>query len=122
MRIKDSCSAAAILLILALPLSAGAQTAIVTSVSGCDFVGGRVTAGCVPAFLAHIIRFIFGLTGAFALIMIIISGYQIALAKALGRDRSEGFTRLRVAIIGFILCAFSWFIIDFIIRSLAFGY
>jgi len=81
-----------------------------------------LTAACVPAFLAHIIKFVFGLTGAFALIMIIISGYQIALAKAMGRDRSEGFTRLRVAIIGFILCACSWFIVDFVVRSLAFGY
>lgn len=113
----------AVLLALLLPAVAMAQPqSIIANIGGCDFVGGQVTAGCVPALLAHVVKFIFGLAGAFALIMIMISGYQIALAKAMGRDRSEGVTRLRVAIIGFIMCAFSWFIIDFVIRSLAFGY
>lgn len=110
-----------ILLAFAFSEPAEAQSAIITNVAGCAFGTGQVTAACVPAFLAHIIRFVFSLTGAFAVIMIVISGYQIALAKALGRDRSEGFTRLRVAIIGFILSACSWFIVDFIIQSLAFG-
>lgn len=122
MRLKVLCKIPAALLLLLLPVAAAAQTAIITNIPGCDFASGMLTAACVPAFLAHIIKFVFGLTGAFALIMIIISGYQIALAKAMGRDRSEGFTRLRVAIIGFILCACSWFIVDFVVRSLAFGY
>jgi len=122
MRLRVLYTISAALPALLLPAVAAAQTSIITNIPGCDFASGKVTAACVPAFLAHIIKFVFGLTGAFALIMIIISGYQIALARAMGRDRSEGFTRLRVALIGFILCACSWFIVDFIVRSLAFGY
>ena len=89
------------------------------SVTGCDFSGGEINAACIPTFLIHVIAFIFGITGAYFVIMVVVAGYQIALAKALGKDRSEGFGRLRTAIIGFILCASSWFIIDFIISALA---
>lgn len=112
---------AATLTALVPSLAFAQPTSIITGIAGCDFATGQVTAACGPAFLAHIIQFVFGLSGAFAVIMIIIAGYQIALAKVFNRDRSEGFTRLRVAIVGFILCACSWFIVDFIIRSLAFG-
>lgn len=123
MRIRPThiATATAVLIVL-LPHMAFAQPqSIITSVPGCSFDTGQINAGCVPAFLAHIIQFVFGLSGAFAVIMIVISGYQIALAKVFNRDRSEGFTRLRVAIVGFILCACSWFIVDFIVQSLAFG-
>ena len=98
---------------------ASAQGIISTGIPGCNFESGLVTAACVPNMISHIIAIIFGLIGGIAAIMIVISGYQVALAKATGRDRSEGLTRLRVAIIGFILCAFSWYILDFIIASLA---
>lgn len=96
-----------------------AQGIISNSVPNCDFLSGDLSAECVPSLIGYIIKFIFALVGSIALIQIIISGYQIALAKVTGRDRSEGLTRLRVAIIGFILCAFSWYIIDFVISSLA---
>lgn len=98
---------------------ARAQAIISDSIPECDFFSGQVHAECVPAFLSYIIAFIFSFVGLFALIQIIISGYQIALAKATGRDRSEGLTRLRIALIGFVMTAFSWYIIDFIISSLA---
>jgi len=117
---------AAMVLVLVLPeLAAAAVTPSIipnAGVPGCDFAGGQIASGCVPNFIEHIVKFIFTLAGSFAILMIIISGFQIATAKVLGRDRSEGFTRLRVAIVGFILCAISWYIIDFIIRSLAFGF
>ena len=94
-------------------------TAIITNLTNCNFTSGRIHFDCIPAFLSHIIQFIFGLAGAACLLMIIISGYQIALAKVMGKDRSEGLTRLRIAIVGFILCAISWYIVDFIISALA---
>ena len=102
--------------------SAMAQGIISDSISDCTFSGvngGMLKAACVPALITYLIKFVFALVGSIALIQIIISGYQIALAKVTGRDRSEGLTRLRVAIIGFIICAFSWYIIDFVISSLA---
>lgn len=98
---------------------ATAQGIISNNVANCDFASGFLTAECVPSMLSYIIGFIFSLIGLFAAIQIIISGYQIALAKVTGRDRSEGLTRLRVALGGFVLCAFSWYIIDFIVSSLA---
>ena len=99
--------------------SAIAQGIISSTTSECDFFGGQISAECVPAFITDIIEYVFAFVGFIALVQIIISGYQIALAKATGRDRSEGLTRLRVAIIGFIICAFSWYIIGFVISSLA---
>ncbi len=106
--------------VLLLPSAVFAQpTSIIKDIPNCNFTDGRVHKECVPAFLSHLIQFIFGLAGAACLIMIIWAGYEISLAKALGKDRSEGLTRLKVAITGFILCAMSWYIIDFIIAALA---
>lgn len=102
-----------------LVATAAAQGLISTGIPNCNFMSGQITANCIPSYLSYIIGFIFSLIGLFAVIQIVIAGYQIALAKATGRDRSDGLTRLRVALIGFILCAFSWYIIDFIISSLA---
>lgn len=97
-----------------------AQAGLISNeVDNCNFISGRLTAECVPSLISYVIAFIFSLIGLFVAIQIVISGYQIALAKATGRDRSEGLTRLRVALIGFVLCAFSWYIIDFIVSSLA---
>ena len=104
--------------VITLIPTAHAQS-IITNVAGCDFTTGRVHAECVPLFLSHLIQIIFALSGAACLIMIVIAGYQIAIAKAIDKDKSEGITRLRVAIVGFILCGMSWYIIDFIISALA---
>lgn len=99
--------------------TASAQGIISRGIANCDFVSGVLDAACVPSMISYVIAFIFSLIGLFAVIQIMIAGYQIALAKATGRDRSDGLTRLRVALIGFVLCAFSWYIIDFIVSSLA---
>jgi hypothetical protein len=106
-------------ILLSIPNTTAAQGIISGAISDCDFISGELSAECVPKLLSYIISFIFSLIGGVTIIMIIVAGYQIALAKATGRDRSEGLTRLRVAIIGFVLCAFSWYMIDFIISSLA---
>lgn len=85
----------------------------------CDFFTGMVNAECIPAFLVHLIKFVFGFAGAGFLIMILISGYQIALSGATGSGKEEGVRRLISAIGGFILCTITFFIIDFVISALA---
>jgi hypothetical protein len=70
-------------------------------------------------FIAHVIKVIFGFVGGVCLILILISGYRILLAVSTGGDKSAGFEMLRWSIIGFITCALTFFIIDFIISSIA---
>ena len=98
--------------------SASAQ-ALITQIEGCDFASGEIHAACIPIFLAHIIEFIFGFAGAVCLIMIIYSGYEIAISSLGGGDRSAGLNRLKFAIIGFVVSALAIFIIDFIISTIA---
>ena len=84
----------------------------------CDFNTGVIDAECIPVFIAHIIKFIFGFTGAFFLLMIIWSGYQIALG-GVTQDKEKGKNRLIFAIVGFIICTLTFFIIDFIVSTVA---
>jgi hypothetical protein len=88
------------------------------NIDGCNFYEGTIDAQCVPSFIAHVIQLIFGLTGTVFLIMVLISGYQFAL-RGVTQDDSGAKERLRNAIIGMITCALSFFIIDFIISTLA---
>lgn len=88
-------------------------------VPGCDFASGDLVARCVPLFIAHVIRIVFGFVGGVCLILILISGYRILLAVVTGGDKSTGFEMLRWAIIGFITSALTFFIIDFIISTIA---
>ncbi|MFH0851671.1 MAG: hypothetical protein V1876_02885 [Candidatus Peregrinibacteria bacterium] len=88
-------------------------------VPGCDFASGDLAKDCVPLFIAHVIKVVFGFVGGVCLILILISGYRILLAVITGGDKSTGFEMLRWAIIGFITSALTFFIIDFIISTLA---
>ncbi|MDD4287568.1 MAG: hypothetical protein PHO20_00055 [Candidatus Peribacteraceae bacterium] len=88
-------------------------------VAGCDFASGDLAAKCVPLFIAHVIKVVFGFVGGVCLILILISGYRILLAVITGGDKSTGFEMLRWAIIGFITSALTFFIIDFIISTIA---
>ncbi len=88
-------------------------------VPGCDFMSGRVTADCIPFYMAHLIKTIFAATGAICIIMILISGYKFALGGVTGGDSSDAKETLKWAIIGMIVSALAFFIIDFVISSLA---
>ncbi|MDO8468546.1 MAG: hypothetical protein Q7S29_02195 [Candidatus Peribacter sp.] len=88
-------------------------------VAGCDFASGDITKNCVPLFIAHVIQVVFGFVGGVCLILILISGYRILLAVVTGGDKSTGFEMLRWAIIGFVTAALTFFIIDFIISTIA---
>lgn len=88
-------------------------------VPGCDFVSGNLRADCVYLFIAHVIQVIFGFTGGVCLILIMISGFRLLFAVITGGDKSSGFEMLRWALIGFVTSACTFFIIDFIISTIA---
>ena len=98
---------------------ASAQDAIITGgIPGCDFATGQLDKTCPANFLAYLIQFLFSFIGAACLIVIVISGFQIVLGSLPGGNKEGGKTRLKWAIIGFIVSALAFFIIDFIIATI----
>lgn len=85
--------------------------------AGCNFVTGDISASCIPDYIRYLLQIIFMFIGAFFLLMIIIAGYQIAIGSAIG-DKEAGKNRLKMAIVGFIISALSFFIVDFFIAVL----
>ncbi len=49
--------------------------------------------------------------------MVIIGGYQYVISKAGGGGGDEGKARVRFAIVGFLVTALSFYIVDFILNS-----
>lgn len=88
---------------------------IVSFISGCDFATGNLTAACIPRFIAHIVQFIFMLIGIFFLMNIMFGGYQIILASTQGSDRSKGMNRLIWSVVGFLVAALSFIIMDVVL-------
>lgn len=88
-----------------------------TSIS-CDFSTGLFSSTCIPGYIAYLLKTIFQLTGAIFLLMIIIGGYQYTIGKASGGGGDEGKARVRFAIIGFLITAMSFYIVDFILNAL----
>jgi hypothetical protein len=77
-----------------------------------------MSAQCVPNYIAYLIGTIFELTGAVFLLMVIVGGYQYVFGKATGGGGEEGKARVRFAIIGFLITALSFYIVDFILNAL----
>lgn len=88
------------------------------SVKACDFETGKMKAACIPQYLAYLITVLFSLTGAIFLLMIILGGYQYVIGKAGGGGGEEGKARVRFAIIGFLVTALSFYIVDFVLGSI----
>jgi len=86
----------------------------------CDFVTGIFKAHCIPAYLRYLIRLIFMFIGAFFLISVILAGYQIALGSITGGagGKEAGIKKLQFAIIGLMISAFAFFIIDFFVSAI----
>lgn len=84
----------------------------------CNFHTGQFAAFCIPAYLAYLISVIFALTGAIFLLMIILGGYQYVIGKAGGGGGEEGKARVRFAIIGFLVTALAFYIVDFVLSAL----
>ena len=95
-----------------------AQSFIPSGGGGCDLANGNIDADCIPDFIAHVIATVFGFTGGVFLILIILSGYKIAIGAVTGGDSSKGKEMMKQSVFGFILCALTWFIIDFFISVL----
>jgi hypothetical protein len=102
---------------LLIPSAVGAQQQgiIRQGLFGCNFSNGSLLAACIPSFIAHIISFIFMLIGIFFLMSIMFAGYQITIASIQGQDRSKGYNRLLYSIIGFLVAACSYIIMDIVI-------
>jgi hypothetical protein len=99
------------------PLSAFAQQQgiIKAGIGGCNFDTGSLRAACIPNFIAHIIQFIFMLIGVFFLMSIMWAGYMITIASIQGQDKSKGYNRLIYSIIGFLVAACAYIIMDVIV-------
>ena len=105
------------LLLNAIIPTAKAQSIITDGIAGCDFVTGQISAGCVPAFIAHVIGWIAGFLGAGFLIVIIWAGYEFALGDITG-NIDAGKQRLQFGITGFIVSILAFAIIQFVIATL----
>lgn len=92
---------------------------IVSGIPGCDFTTGNLEARCVRNFLAHAMQVLFGFGGGICILMIIFAGYEIVIGSLPGGSSEAGKNRLTWAIIGFIISATSFFIMDFVISAIA---
>lgn len=99
-------------------VAADVPSIISSEIDGCDFASGQINADCVISFLQYLIQLIFSLLGAFFLLMIVIGGYRYAIGPAIN-DKEGGRNQIFSAIKGFMIAAFSFFIISFIIKGLA---
>lgn len=86
-----------------------------SGIDGCDFTTGRLSASCIPNFIASVVIFIYGLVGVFFMLNIMYAGYQIAFAGAGIMDEGAGKQRLKWAIIGFIMTVCSFLILSAIV-------
>ena len=104
-----------------IPVAAAQTLSLIPEggVAGCDFASGNLAARCVPLFIAHVIKVVFGFAGGVCLILILLSGYRMILAVITGGEKGAGIEMLRWALIGFITSALTFFIIDFIISTIA---
>lgn len=106
------------ILALFLPSAASAQV-IAGGIPGCDFVTGRFGAACIPFFIGYLIQLVFGLVGIFFAINIMYAGYEIAMSGIPGiGDKEKGKSRIIWSVVGFIVCACSFLILDLIISVL----
>lgn len=98
---------------------ASAQSFIVSGIRGCNFATGDINGPlCIPNFIAHVIKTIFAFAGGIFIFMMIFAGYEIVLGALPGGSAEAGKNRITWAIIGFIVSATSFFIIDFIIAAI----
>lgn len=110
--------ALALELLLSLEERASAQNPqFIISGGGCDFDTGMLDASCIPWFIGHSIKTIFGLVGVFFLVQVLFAGYQIALSGVTD-DKSAGKNRLIWSIVGFAACSMSYLIVDIILSAL----
>lgn len=109
--------------------TAHAQWSIINAdIPGCNFGGDPTIVGdgpgfnaglCIPSFIAHLIQMIFAFAGSVCVIMIIFGGYEIVIGNLPGGSSESGKNRITWAIIGFVMAATSFYIMDFIIAAIS---
>jgi len=105
-------------LLLLLPSVVAAQDALITANAGtCDFASGQIEAVCIPKYIAYLIEILFGFTGGICLIVILVGGFQYALGTVAG-GKDKAMATLRYGIIGLIVSACSYLIVNFIATAI----
>jgi len=87
------------------------------TIGSCNFKTGEFTFECIPMYIGYLVQWAFAGVGMFCLIQCIWAGYEIAIANAIGKDKSEGVRRLTNAITGLVVCVLSFAIIDFVLSA-----
>lgn len=120
MRLLARFASAAFLPALAVvPTIARAQNpAIITDLPGCDFRTGNMDIECIPIFIGHLIQTIFGLISVFFILNVIYAGYEIATGAWSG-DRTAGKDRLKWSIVGLIVSACSYLILNLVVTVIS---
>ncbi|MCF7844696.1 MAG: hypothetical protein K9M03_02615 [Kiritimatiellales bacterium] len=95
-------------------------TLIPDNVGACDFKNGDVNAECIKDYIGYLIGVLFALIGAFFFIMILVSGYQIAIGTVVG-EKEKGKEKLKWAIVGFIISALAFFIVNLFVSAVLLG-
>ena len=88
--------------------------------AACSFITGEFDFDCSPIYVGYLIQAVFAMTGGFALMEILKSGYEIAMSGITG-DKEKGKKRLQWALIGLALSILSFLIVDFAISALLLG-
>ncbi len=103
-------------LLVAQMASAQPLPSVITNKWGntCDFTTGNLDPSCIPLFIGHLIQLVMGLVGTFFLFNIMFAGYQIAIGAWSG-EKSKGKDRLLWSVIGLIICASAFLILDVIL-------
>lgn len=110
---------ATFLLALLAPAAASAQQmgVIMSGLTGCDFVTGRLDAACIPVFVGHLVQLVMGLVGSIFVINVMIGGYQYAIGVLQG-EQGKGKERIYWSIIGIIVTSCAYLILDLVLTVL----
>lgn len=80
----------------------------------CNFMTGELSYDCIPLYVSYAINTVFGFIGTICLLQIIYGGYEWATGNLTGKTE-EGKTRIRNAIISFVIALLSFAIVDMIV-------
>lgn len=106
-------------LFFTIPTTHAQLPAIITDLGpDCNFTTGKLIAACIPLFIGHLIEVIFSLVSIFFILNIIFAGYQFAIGAWSG-EKSKGKDRLLWSIIGLIVCASAFLILDVVLTVIA---
>ncbi|MFA6522800.1 MAG: hypothetical protein WCS85_00285 [Candidatus Peribacteraceae bacterium] len=84
----------------------------------CNFATGDLHFSCVPLFIANLVLFLFGGLGTFAIIQIILAGYEIATGAVFGGSTDQGKKRLKNSLIGLAFSVLCFAIVNFVVNTL----